>query len=110
MNNQNESIEILIKRDEIEERIKEYNYNHFKKAHNSIAFKDRIYKKLKRNTIRDKILNRILQRDECDDERVYRFLKLLQRDDEREYCLQQREIYNYDWIKVVKNSKKNSAS
>ena len=77
MNSNNEVDETLIKREEIEDRIKQYNINHFKKAHNSIAYKDKIYERLRQNSIWDKILNGILQREECNDEKVYRFLKLL---------------------------------
>ena len=82
--NQNGSTEIVIKREDIEEKIKDHNTRHFKKAHNSIAFKDRIYNQLKHNTVRDKILNGSLQREDCDDERVYCFLKLLKQNEEHE--------------------------
>ena len=40
-------------------------------------YKDKIYKQLQDNYIRDKILNRELERQDCDDEAVYHFLKLL---------------------------------
>ena len=43
MNLNNEVDKTLIKREEIEDRIKKHNTNHFKKAHNSIAYKDKIY-------------------------------------------------------------------
>ena len=71
MNLNNEVDEMLIKREEIEDRIKQHNINYFKKIHNSIAYKDKIYKQLRHNSIQDKILNRTLQREECDDEKVY---------------------------------------
>ena len=71
MNTNNEVDEILIKREEIEDRIKHHNTNYFKKAYNSIAYKDKIYERLRHNLIRDKILNRTLQREEYNDEKVY---------------------------------------
>ena len=37
MNSNNEVDEMLIKREEIEDRIKQHNFNHFKKTHNSIV-------------------------------------------------------------------------
>ena len=43
MNLNNEVDEMLIKREEIEDRIKQHIINYFKKAHNSIAYKDKIY-------------------------------------------------------------------
>ena len=71
INTNSEVDETLIKREEIEDRIKQHNINHFKKVHNSIACKDKMHKRLRHNTIRDKILNRTLQREECNDKKVY---------------------------------------
>ena len=92
MNNKEEITETLIKREEIEERLKEHNTNHLKKAHHSNVFNDRIYKRLRENSVRDKILNGTLQREECDDENVYKFLKLLQQNRKEEYNCTTREI------------------
>ena len=54
-----------------------YNQNHFKQAHQSEIHNDRIYAKLDNNKIRDKILNSQLMHDQCDNENVFGFLKLL---------------------------------
>ena len=75
--NHNKSTSTAIKRDEIEVKIKGHNATHFKNAHESIACKDKICNKLKTNNVRDRILNSMLQRDECDNERVHWFLTLL---------------------------------
>ena len=48
MNDKEEITETLIKREEIEERLKEHNTNHLKKAHHSNMFNDRIYKRFER--------------------------------------------------------------
>ena len=40
-------------------------------------YKDKIYEQLQDNYIRDKILNRELERQDYDNEAVYHFLKLL---------------------------------
>ena len=77
MNDKEEITETLIKREEIEGRLKEHNINYLKKAHYSNVFNDRIYKRLRENSVRNKILNGTLQREECDNENVYKFLKLL---------------------------------
>ena len=109
-NEHKEVIETLIKREDVENRLIEFNANHFKKALNSIAHKDKICNKLRRSSIRDKILNGTLDREECDDYRVCRFLCLLKRPSDKAYSQQRREITFQDWIKVVKKSKKRSAS
>lgn len=69
--------EYVIDREKMENKIMEYNRSHFKKAHNSKVFNDKIYKELRNDNVRDKILNGTLQREECDDDNVYEFLKLL---------------------------------
>ena len=108
--NDDDSKITLIQREEIESRIQIHNTNHFKKAHESIAYKDKIYNKLRLNSIRDKILNGTLSEDDCDDERVFRFLKLLKQNGRSEYRRDRREISNQDLIKVVRKSKRSSAS
>ena len=62
------------------------------------------------NSMRNRLLNRTIRRDECDDERVYKFLKLLKQDGRSEYRRNCHEIYDHDWIKVVQKSKRSSAS
>ena len=66
-------------RNSIENEIAEYNKQHFWKAYSSNAFKDKIYSKLKVEQIRDKILNRTLNREECDNDDIYEFMWLLKK-------------------------------
>ena len=54
-----------------------YNEYHLKQAHDSIMYKDKIYERLRDNDIWDKILDGRLRRQDCDDERIFEFLKLL---------------------------------
>jgi hypothetical protein len=109
-NDSGEITETLIRREEIEQAIIKHNTQHLKKAHQTIAYKDKIYGKLKHDYIRNKIINGTLERSECDDERVYKFLKLLKRSSSKQYNQNQREINIQDWIRVVKSSKRKSAS
>ena len=70
--NENDNVEeTIIKREEIENRIKSHNTARFKKAHNSIAYKDKTHDELRHNSIRDKMLNGTLQREDYDDGKVY---------------------------------------
>ena len=100
--------ETYVNRDRIEKEISKFNENHFKKAHNTIAYKDKIYEKLREDHTRNKIIRGTLSRNECDDDRVYDFLKLLKVPRHRRH--QHKEMTCEDWIKVVKRSKKRSAS
>jgi len=102
--------EYVIDREKMENKIMEYNRSHFKKAHNSKVFNDKIYKELRNDNVRDKILNGTLQREECDDDNVYEFLKLLHQNRRNNYRRCRKEINDHDWEKVVKQSKRNSAS
>ena len=45
-----------------------YNEQYLKQAHSLIIYKDKIYKKLRNNDIRDKILDGRLRKQDCDDE------------------------------------------
>ena len=55
-------------------------------------------------------MNGFLQREECDNDNVYEFLRLLIQNERNNYRMYRREIYDYDWEKVVKRSKRCSAS
>ena len=68
----------LYKRNEIEAALIKQNSKHFRKVINTEVHKEKIYDKLKSNEVRDRILNRILQRDECNSEDACKFLLLLQ--------------------------------
>ena len=52
----------------------------------------------------------MLRRDECDNENVYRFLKLLYQNGRNDYSRFPKEINEQDQIRVVKQSKQSSAS
>ena len=65
--------EFVIKRDEIEEKIRTFNKSHFKKAHNSKICKHKVCKEIRNDSVRDRILNGTLCREECDNENVYEF-------------------------------------
>jgi len=109
-NDNNQRNEFIIKRELIEEKIMTFNRNHFKKAHSTPIYNDKIYNELRNNSIRDKILNGNLSRDECDNDNVYEFLKLLRQNGRNNYRRTRRELCEQDWIRVVKKSKRNSAS
>ena len=66
-------------RKSIEKAIAEYNIGHFRQAFESKAYKDRIYKKLKHDNVRDKILSRELDAEECDYRDIHEFLSLLKK-------------------------------
>ena len=77
VDNNQKIIETYVDRDSIEKALRMYNTQHFKQAHQSITYKDKIYEKLERDEIRDKVLNGNIRKEDCDDERMYQFLKLL---------------------------------
>ena len=54
-----------------------YNTEHQKKAYQSEIYQDKIYNKLQEDRSHDKILNRILEKNECDSNAVFKFLQLL---------------------------------
>ena len=55
---------------------------HFQQAHKTNAYNDKIYNKLERSNIRDRILKEELRRNKCDNQSVYKFLKLLKQSEE----------------------------
>ena len=66
---------------------------------------------MKYNNIRDRILSRTLRRNECDDDNVYDFMKLLKR--HGRYVIGSNTmaaITEEEWISTVKKSKRRSAS
>ena len=88
--------EFIIKRESIEEKIMTFNRNHFKKAHSTPIYNDKIYNELRNNSIRDKILNGNLSRDECDNDNVYKFLKLFRQNGRNNYRRTRRELCEQD--------------
>jgi len=77
VNQNQEIIKTSIKKEEIEHTIFSHNLNHFKKNHNTIAYKDKIYSKLQDDKVKDKILNGQLRKEDYDHEDIYNFLKLM---------------------------------
>ena len=73
----NESI--LLNRESIEKYIMEYNQQFFATPTEIKIFKDKIQDKLSIPEMRDKILDRNLNRSNCDNKDVFVFLKLLQK-------------------------------
>jgi len=63
----------------IEKAVVIQNKKHFRQAYESKVYKDKIYKHLLDNKVRDRILNRILQPEECTNKDVYDLLSLLTR-------------------------------
>ena len=50
-------ISTKVAKEEIEDAIIEYNWGHYTKAHNTSIYKDKIYKQLQIDSIRDKIID-----------------------------------------------------
>ena len=67
INENNEIVKECQDRKNIEIEIAKYNKKHFRQAYSSKPFKDKIYPQLKCDEIQDRILNKILRREECDD-------------------------------------------
>ena len=103
-------VETYIERTKIENKLLEYNTHHFTKAHNSIAYKDKIYKALRNDSVRDRILNGELCREDCDFESVYEFLKLLKQPEMMKQNRRCEEITAEQWRRIVVRSKRRSAS
>ena len=78
-NDKGDITEEFYDRDSIENAIAQYNKLHFRQAFSSKAYRDKIYKKLKYDEIRERILCGELEVKECDDNNVYSFLTLLKR-------------------------------
>ena len=78
LSNDTQSNDFIIKREEIKEKIITCNTSHFKKAYSSKIHNNRICKELRKDSIRDRILNGILQKEECDNDNIYEFSKILQ--------------------------------
>ena len=64
-------------KEDIEQAIFDYNTIHFKEAHETKVYQDKIYKQLQENEIRDKILDGRIREKDCDNKEVFQFLSLL---------------------------------
>jgi len=71
VDNNQKIIETYVDRDSIKKALRMHNTQHFKQAHQLIAYKDKIYKKLERDKIRDKVLNKNIRKEDCNDNRIY---------------------------------------
>jgi len=109
-NNNNEIVESYVDRLTIEKELVEHNKDHFTKAHATEIYRDRIYQKLGEEKVRDRILKGDLTREECDHENIFEFLKLLKQTSRIRRNRNNDEITAEQWIKVVKQSKRKSAS
>ena len=67
----------IYNRKDIEEKLIQYNQQHYKKVHKSKAYIDKINKKLIENETRDKILQDSLKAEDFDYSEVLNFLQLL---------------------------------
>ena len=60
--------------EEIERLLIQYNRNCFLKAKKTAAYRDKITKSLHKDEVRDKVLGRILKREEVENSNMYEFL------------------------------------
>ena len=103
VNDNNEIIKTHVKREMIEEETSKFNTKYFTKVHDAIEHRDNTCKKLRKNCVRDRMLKGQLNREECDDEKVHEFLKLLKRPTEDRRDQEEKIITEKDWIKVIKH-------
>ena len=109
VNENQQIIRTHIGKEQIENAIFEQNRNHFKKAHGTNIFKDKIYATLQQDRMRNKILRWQLREEDCDNKEVFEFLKLLVNQTQSNE-LAFKPITEEDWIREVKRSKKRSIS
>ena len=70
-------VETYLKRKVIKESIIEFNKKYFAKVHNNLIHKDKIHNRLLEDNTRNKILKGELERGDCNNSKVYNFLKIL---------------------------------
>ena len=96
-------------KEEIDRMIAKHSKEHFSKVKVTKACVDKTCNSTDENKTRDAIMNGELNKEECDDEEVYQFLRLLKRskrlmpDDED--CMQINE-----WKQVIRKAKKRRMS
>ena len=98
----NKIIKTYVNREKIEEETSKFNEKNFTKAHNAIAHRDKTCEKLRENSARDRILKGQLNREDCNNEKVNKFMKLLERRTEDRGDQEEKIITEKDWTKVVK--------
>ena len=77
VNEASQITKIYVDRESVEKNIINYNKKYLTKANQSEAYLDRIYHRLKNDEIRDRILQGQVSREECDSDKVHKFLKIL---------------------------------
>ena len=86
------------------------NISHFQQAHNTIACNDKTYKELRKDNVREKTLKGNMTKEDCQNERMCRFLKLLKQPEGRSRKQTRGNMTREKWRKVAKQSKRRSAS
>ena len=66
-----------MERSKIEKELLNYNVLHLIQAHYTIAYKDKVYNALRDDKVRERILKGEIQREDCDNNNMHYFLKLL---------------------------------
>ena len=99
----------LLDRSYIEEKIIEINACHFQQAKNTPTFTDETCDKLKNESVRNKVLNGILRRNECDANGLCGFLKLIKQPKYRRNA-NVVEMSEEKFVRAAKGSKKRRAS
>jgi len=109
MDQNQQIIRTHIEKEAIEQAIIDQNKKHFKMAHESNMYKDKVYPLLQQDSVRNKILRGRLVESDCDNKDVFEFLKLLKNPTQ---CNQPsfKPITEEEWIREVKRSKKRSSS
>ena len=62
-NEEEETIKIYLRKEEIEEELIKYNWYHYQKVFNTLIYNDKIHNQLQDDKIRDEILKSILSRE-----------------------------------------------
>ena len=94
-------------KDKIGKKLMEYNKNHFSKAKDSKVCKDKIHESLTNDNVRDKMLRGDLNRDDCAENCVRKFLCLVKRRVTTQID-NSKEVTEKEFRKLVKQSKRRS--
>ena len=70
-------VKTIYQRQEIEYKLISQNRIYYKKGFNTNTFKDKIYKYLLSNQVRDRILGGKLWKEDCTNENIFDFLSIL---------------------------------
>ena len=75
-NQNNKTIQIHTNREGMENAVIEFNRIQYQKSHNTNMHRDKIHNKLKENYIGNKVLNRVLEHKDYNNEDIFKLLKL----------------------------------